>query len=99
TIDFEFNQSDVVSSNGATKVRTDGDLVVTFDFQANPGSTGGYQVNLEVRTWSTSATDQPDPTSSPANTGAWINPVDLDASGLAEGSVNFYEDAEGDPVA
>ncbi|MDH4334187.1 MAG: DUF11 domain-containing protein [Chloroflexota bacterium] len=88
TIDFEFNQSDVVSSNGKTKVRTSGDLLVTFDFQANPGSQGGYSVNLELRTWDANAADTPDPTSSPANKGAWVNPVDLDASGLAEGSVN-----------
>jgi uncharacterized repeat protein (TIGR01451 family) len=88
TIDFEFNQSDQVSSNGVTKVRTDGDLLVTFDFQANPGSQGGYSVDLEVRTWSSSSADQPDPTSTPANTGKWSAPVDLIASGLAEGSVN-----------
>ena len=88
TIDFEFNQSDQVSSNGVTKIRTDGDLLVTFDFQANPGSQGGYSVNLELRTWSSGTNDQPDPTSTPPNKGQWINVVDLDASGLAEGSVN-----------
>ena len=88
TIDFEFNQSDQVSSNGTTKVRTEGDLLVTFDFQANPGSQGGYDVELTLRTWDNDATDQPDPTSTPANTGKWVNPVDLVASGLAEGSVN-----------
>jgi uncharacterized repeat protein (TIGR01451 family) len=99
TIDFEFNQSDVVSSNGHTKVRTDGDLLVSFDFQANPGSTGGYDVDLVLRTWDQSAGDNPDPTSDPEDTGAWVNPVDLVTSGLAEGSVNFFEDAEGDPVA
>jgi fimbrial isopeptide formation D2 family protein/uncharacterized repeat protein (TIGR01451 family) len=88
TIDFEFNQSAQVSSNGVTKVRTDGDLLVTFDFQANPGSQGGYAVNLELRTWSSGTADQPDPTSSPVNTGKWINEVDLDDLALAEGSVN-----------
>lgn len=88
TIDFEFNQSDVVSSNGATKVRTDGDLLVTFDFQANPGSQGGYDVDLDLWTWSSGTADQPDPTSNPVNTGKWINPIDLDDALLAEGSVN-----------
>lgn len=88
TIDFEFNQSNQVSSNGVTKLRTDGDLLITFDFQANPGSQGGYSVDLELRTWDADATDQPDPTSNPANTGRWINPIDLDEAGLAEGSVN-----------
>ncbi|MGH2357195.1 MAG: SpaA isopeptide-forming pilin-related protein [Candidatus Limnocylindria bacterium] len=88
TIDFEFNQSDQISSNGVTHVRTDGDLLVSFDFKANPGSGGGYTVDLVLRTWDNDVADIPDPTSSPANTGAWVNPVDLDASGLAEGSVN-----------
>ena len=88
TIDFEFNQSDQVSSNGVTKVRTEGDLLVTFDFQANPGSQGGYEVVLTLRTWDNDAVDNPDPTSSPANTGRWVNPVNLVTSGLAEGSVN-----------
>ena len=97
TIDFEFNQSDQVSSNGTTKVRTDGDLLVTFDFQANPGSQGGYEVELTLRTWDNDASDQPDPTSSPANTGRWVDPVDLVASGLAEGSVN--DDVTTDCVA
>jgi hypothetical protein len=88
TIDFEFNQSDQVSANGTTKVRTEGDLLVTFDFQANPGSQGGYEVELTLRTWDNDAVDNPDPTSSPVNTGRWVNPIDLVASGLAEGSVN-----------
>jgi uncharacterized repeat protein (TIGR01451 family) len=88
TIDFEFNQSDALSSNGVTHVRNDGDLLVTFDFQANPGSQGGYSVELTLRTWDADAVDNPDPTSSPTNTGRWVNPVDLVASGLAEGSVN-----------
>jgi Domain of unknown function DUF11 len=98
TIDFEFNQSDQVSSNGTTKVRTDGDLLVSFDFQANPGSGGGYTVTLILRTWDSDAGDNPDPTSSPPNTGAWVNPVDLVASGLAEGSVNFFGTSQ-DPIA
>lgn len=86
TVDFELNQSDVVSSNGVTKVRTDGDLLLSFDFQANPTS-GGYDVDLKLRTWN-SATPDSDNTSDPENTGQWINEIDLDASGLAEGSVN-----------
>jgi fimbrial isopeptide formation D2 family protein/uncharacterized repeat protein (TIGR01451 family) len=88
TIDYEFNQSDQVSSNGTTKVRTDGDLLVTFDFQANPGSQGGYAVELTLRTWDNDAVDNPDPTSTPPNRGRWVDPIDLVASGLAEGSVN-----------
>ncbi|MEO6058870.1 MAG: hypothetical protein ABIQ05_02695, partial [Candidatus Limnocylindria bacterium] len=106
TIDFEFNQSDVVSSNGKTKLRTDGDLLVTFDFQANPGSGSGYQVDLQLREWDSDITDNPDPTSPVEDQGAWVHPVtgvkgaaqDLDASGLAEGSVNFFGTSK-DPIA
>jgi uncharacterized repeat protein (TIGR01451 family) len=98
TIDFEFNQSDQVSSNGATKVRTDGDLLVSFDFQANPGSGGGYTVILVGRTWDSGALDNPDPTSSPPNRGAWVNPTPLILSGWAEGSVNFFG-TDHDPIA
>jgi uncharacterized repeat protein (TIGR01451 family) len=45
-IDFEFNQSDVISANGVTPVRTVGDMLITFDF-----SSGGNVVNLGFRSW------------------------------------------------
>ena len=86
TVDFEFNQSDAVSANGVTKVRTDGDLLISFDFQANPTS-GGYTVFLVARTWSQAAADS-DNTSTPPDSGRWINPQPLQALGFAEGSVN-----------
>ncbi|HYT92608.1 MAG TPA: hypothetical protein VEL76_28085, partial [Gemmataceae bacterium] len=49
-IDFEFNQSDVPSSNGVTPVRTVGDMLITFDF-----ASGGNVVNLGLRRWTGSA--------------------------------------------
>lgn len=49
-IDFEFNQSETISANGVTPVRTVGDILITFDF-----SSGGNVVNLGLRTWSGSA--------------------------------------------
>jgi hypothetical protein len=45
-IDFEFNQSDALSSNGVTPVRTNGDMLVTFDF-----SQGGSTVQLGLLRW------------------------------------------------
>ena len=51
TISFEMNQSDVVLSNGINHQRTVGDLLIEFNFQANPGSQGGYDVDLTYRTW------------------------------------------------
>lgn len=51
TVSFEMNQSDVVLSNGINHERTIGDLLIEFNFQANPGSQGGYDVDLTYRTW------------------------------------------------
>src|SRR5262245_45918036 len=45
-IDFEFNQSPTISSNGVTPVRTAGDMLIGFDF-----ASGGNVVNLSLRTW------------------------------------------------
>ena len=55
TISFELNQSDVVLSNGINHQRTVGDLLFEFNFQANPGSLGGYTVTLTYRVWDGSA--------------------------------------------
>lgn len=49
-MDFELNQKDDVSSNGVTKVRTAGDLLITFDF-------GGSGVPvLSLSRWTTTGT-------------------------------------------
>jgi len=49
-MDFEFNQSDTASSNGVTKVRTAGDMLITFDF----GGSGAPVLSLSK--WITSVT-------------------------------------------
>ena len=73
--DFELNQSNVLSSNGVTEVRTIGDILITFDFAA-----GGNVVNLGLREWNGSAWVNPlDGTNSA---------IDLDASAFAVGAVN-----------
>jgi uncharacterized repeat protein (TIGR01451 family) len=48
-MDFEFNQSEVLSANGMTPVRTVGDMLITFDFG------GGGTVELGLRMWDGSA--------------------------------------------
>ena len=45
-MDFEFNQSKVLSANGVTPVRTAGDLLITYDL-----SNGGTKPSLNRRTW------------------------------------------------
>src|SRR5262249_21715365 len=49
-IDFEFNQSAVVSANGVTPVRTVGDMLITYDFASS-----GNVLNLGLRRWTGSA--------------------------------------------
>jgi uncharacterized repeat protein (TIGR01451 family) len=49
-MDFEFNQSDILSANGKTPVRTDGDILITFDF-----AQGGNTVQLGLRRWDAAA--------------------------------------------
>ena len=49
-MDFEFNQSQTLSSNGVTPVRTTGDLLITYDL-----SRGGTVATLSLRRWTGSA--------------------------------------------
>lgn len=48
-MDFEFNQSQVLSANGVTPVRTVGDLLITYDL-----AQGGTTAVLGKRTWTAS---------------------------------------------
>ncbi len=48
-MDFEFNKSKTLSSNGVTPVRGNGDLLITYDL-----SNGGTVATLSKRTWSAS---------------------------------------------
>jgi hypothetical protein len=49
-MDFEFNQSNTLSSNGVTPVRTVGDLLIIYDL-----SQGGTHPTLSIREWTGSA--------------------------------------------
>jgi uncharacterized repeat protein (TIGR01451 family) len=55
TIDFELNQSSTGCGNGVNKVRTAGDLLITYDFQG--GDTAA--VPIQIRTWTGSAWSAP----------------------------------------
>ena len=57
TIDFELNQSSTGCGNGINKVRTVGDLLITYDFQG--GSTAS--VPILIRTWTGSEWSDPVP--------------------------------------
>jgi len=49
-MDFEFNQSSTISSNGVTPVRTAGDVLITYDL-----SQGGTHPVISIRKWTGSA--------------------------------------------
>ena len=48
-MDFEFNQSEILSANGVTPIRTDGDLLIVYEL-----SKGGTEPELFRFTWLTS---------------------------------------------
>jgi len=90
-MDFEFNQSDVLSANGVTPVRTAGDLLIQYDL-----SQGGTNPQLFLSTWVTSG---PKSLCEAANsTPCWSARVNLSDAAQATGSINTsaIPDAESD---
>jgi hypothetical protein len=80
-MDFEFNQSRVVSGNGVTPVRTAGDLLIQYDL-----ASGGTHPELFLSEWVTSG---PKSLCEAANsTPCWGVRENLTTAGLATGSIN-----------
>lgn len=78
-MNFEFNESTTASSNGITPARTEGDVLITFDF-----ANGGNHVDLGLARWAltpcvANGAKAPD---------CWGDFDDLDAAGFADGSVS-----------
>jgi hypothetical protein len=111
-MDFEFNQSSTLSSNGVTPVRTGGDLLIQYDL-----AQGGTIPQLFLSTWLTqeyvddqNEANDPDPyTGNPAEDceasnsyPCWSDKEDLSGQGLATGSINTTAitdtNAPGDPT-
>lgn len=80
-MDFEFNQSEVISSNGVTPVRTRGDLLIQYDL-----AQGGTNPLLFLSRWNTEAADGPCEASN--SYPCWGARQDLSAVGDATGSIN-----------
>jgi len=80
-MDFEFNQSDVISANGVTPVRTAGDLLIQYDL-----SQGGTNPVLFVSEWVTTGDKSLCEASN--SLPCWGTKVNLTASGDATGSIN-----------
>ena len=80
-MDFEFNQSSVISANGVTPVRTPGDLLIVYEL-----SKGGTVPELFLFTWLDGSEGL---NCDAANSfPCWGDRTDLDAAGLAAGSIN-----------
>ena len=83
-MDFEFNQSSVLSGNGITPVRTAGDLLVQYDL-----SRGGTNPNLFLSTWLTEANGDSAADCEASNSlPCWSEKTNLTTAALATGSIN-----------
>jgi hypothetical protein len=83
-MDFEFNQSSVISGNGVTPVRTSGDLLIQYDL-----SRGGTSPILFLSRWIDGSEGATAADCEAANSlPCWNKKVDLTATGDATGSIN-----------
>ncbi len=90
-MDFEFNQSSTIGGNGVTPLRTNGDMLITFDF-----TQGGGNPVLGSMRWLVAGQQNPDGSGlnnknkcfSANSLPCWGDRVNLSAAGLAEGQVN-----------
>ena len=80
-MDFEFNQSEEMSSNGVTPVRLAGDLLIQYDL-----ANGGSHPELFLSEWVT--TGNKSLCEAANSTPCWGDRVNLSTSGLATGSIN-----------
>ena len=80
-MDFEFNQSEEISSNGVTPVRLAGDLLIQYDL-ANGGTHPELFLSEWVETGNKSLCEAAN------STPCWGDRVNLTSSGLATGSIN-----------
>ena len=86
-MDFEFNKSSVISSNGVTPVRTSGDVLIQYDL-----SRGGTVPTLFASRW-IDGSEGGTAADCEANNAlpCWNEKVDLTAAGVATGSINTVE--------
>ena len=90
-MDFEFNQSSTLSSNGVTPVRTAGDLLIIYDL-----SNGGTVPTLAKSTWSGTAWGAP-VTLNGTNSAGSINTSAIpaaEADGLGAHSARTFGEAQ-----
>jgi len=85
-MDFEFNQSETVSANGVTPVRTSGDVLIQYDL-----AQGGTNPQLFLSRW-IDGTESPPATAADCEANnklpCWNTRENLSAAGDATGSIN-----------
>lgn len=79
---FEFNQSRTDCGNGANSLRTAGDILIQYDLE------GGGNPSFHLYTWLTGAPFTAADCEASQSLPCWGDEEDLNASGLAQGSVN-----------
>jgi len=83
-MDFEFNQSETLSSNGVTPVRTSGDVLIQYDL-----TQGGTNPQLFLSRWIDGSEGATADDCQAANSlPCWETRVNLSAAGDATGSIN-----------
>jgi hypothetical protein len=92
TIDYEFNQSQALTANGVTHQRTQGDLLITYDYR------GGNAAGISYRTWNATLGTWSDPidltlTGNAAGTINLTNDVIDPCTGQTLGPLRFGEAA------
>lgn len=80
-MDFEFNQSETLSANGVTPVRTAGDALIQYDL-----TSGGTRPELFLSLWVTTGPGSQCEANN--STPCWGDRVNLTSSGDATGSIN-----------
>ncbi|MGR0221050.1 prealbumin-like fold domain-containing protein [Agromyces sp. ZXT2-6] len=82
-MDFEFNQSEVISSNTVTPVRTAGDLLIQYDL-----ANGGTNPELFLSRWITADEPRSGICEASNSLPCWEDRVSLSATNDATGSIN-----------
>ncbi|GGI48111.1 hypothetical protein BCL57_002825 [Agromyces flavus] len=80
-MDFEFNKSKTLTSNGVTPVRSEGDLLIQYDL-----TSGGTHPELFLSEWVTEGSASQCEAANKVP--CWGDRVNLTTSGLATGSIN-----------
>ncbi|MFD7976978.1 collagen binding domain-containing protein [Streptomyces sp. NPDC059071] len=96
-MDFEFNQSSTLSSNGVTPVRTPGDLLIGYDLPQSSSQNPDPTLDLSLRRWTGSQWGSPQVLSQQGDATGGINTSAItapNADGLGALSIRTFGEAQ-----